>query len=129
MADSVTVSPRTGSRHAEGIIRAEHVVPAGPRPRTISPGRVGTYIFLFTAALFFLLPLYVMVVTSLKPMEEIRQGNLLALPLAPTIAPWIKAWSSACTGLQCEGLKVGFVNSILITVPSVVISILVGMVN
>jgi glucose/mannose transport system permease protein len=109
--------------------QASLVEPAGPRPHRISIGRIGTYTFLVGAAVFFLLPLYVMVVTSLKPMEEIRQGNLLAWPMAPTIAPWVKAWSSACTGLQCEGLKVGFVNSVLITVPSVVLSITLGMVN
>ena len=49
-------------------------------------------------ALFFLLPLWIMVVTSLKPMDEIRLGNILAWPAALTFEPWIKAWSSACTG-------------------------------
>ena len=41
---------------------------------TIVPrvARVGIYAFLLGAALFFLLPLYVMLVTSFKPMEEIR---------------------------------------------------------
>ena len=31
-------------------------------------------------ALYYLAPLYVMIVTSLKSMEEIRQGNLMTLP-------------------------------------------------
>ena len=48
---------------------------------------------------------------------------------APTITPWIKAWSSACTGLRCDGLQVGFLNSVKITVPSVFIAITVGMIN
>ena len=98
------------------------------RPR-FSPARIGIYAFLFTAALFFLLPLYVMLVTSFKPMVEIRGGNILALPLDYTLAPWRDAWSGACTGLSCEGIKGGFWNSVAITVPSVILPILIGAIN
>ena len=35
--------------------------------------RIGVYAFLGIAALFFAVPLYVMVATSLKSMEEIRE--------------------------------------------------------
>lgn len=96
------------------------------RPRRISPARWGLYAFILITALYFLLPLYVMIVTSLKPMAEIRQGNLLALPASPSLAAWVKAWTSACTGLTCGGIRVGFFNSLRILVPSVVISITVG---
>ena len=82
-----------------------------------------------TSALFFLLPLWIMVVTSLKPMEEIRLGNILALPAAMTFDAWIKAWSSACTGLECNGISVGFWNSVRILIPSVILSIIAGAVN
>src|SRR5690606_8515636 len=78
---------------------------------------------------FFLLPLYVMVVTSLKPMAEIRLGNLFALPAAPTVEPCVQAWSSACRGLTCDGVSAGFWNSIKITVPAVVLSIVLGAIN
>lgn len=98
------------------------------RPR-FSPARLGIYAFLLTAALFFLLPLYVMLVTSFKPMAEIRAGNIFALPLDYTLAPWRDAWSGACTGLSCEGIKGGFWNSVAITVPSVILPILVGAIN
>ncbi len=98
------------------------------RPR-LSPARIGVYAFLVTAALFFLLPLYVMVATSLKPMEEIRLGNIFALPLQVTFAPWVEAWSSACTGVSCEGIRGGFWNSVAITVPSTVLPILLGALN
>ena len=77
-------------------------------------------------ALFFLVPLYVMLVTSLKGMPEIRQGYIVALPAAPSFAAWVKAWSAACTGLSCNGIRVGFVNSLRILVPSVILSIAVG---
>ncbi|WP_460451061.1 carbohydrate ABC transporter permease [Alsobacter sp. SYSU BS001988] len=100
--------------------------PSGARPRRLTPARVGLYAFLAITALFFLTPLYVMVVTSLKDMSEIRSGAILSLPQAPTVEPWIKAWSSACTGLSCNGISVGFFNSVAILVPSVIASIAVG---
>ena len=94
-----------------------------------SPARLGIYAFLLTAALFFLLPLYVMLATSFKPMVEIRAGNIFAFPLAFTLDPWREAWSGACTGLSCEGIRGGFWNSVMITVPSTVVPILLGAIN
>jgi glucose/mannose transport system permease protein len=105
---------------------AEPLTAVRRRPTRMTPARWGLYAFILITALYFLLPLYVMVVTSLKPMAEIRQGNLLALPMSPSIDAWIKAWTSACTGLTCGGIRVGFFNSLRILVPSVIISILVG---
>jgi glucose/mannose transport system permease protein len=103
--------------------------PQGRRPRRLTIGRIGVYAFLATSALFFLLPLWIMVVTSLKPMEEIRLGNILALPAAMTFDAWAKAWSSACTGLECNGISVGFWNSVRILIPSVIFSIIAGAIN
>jgi glucose/mannose transport system permease protein len=81
------------------------------------------------AALFFLIPLYIMIVTSLKTMPEIRLGNLFNLPADPTIQPWIDALFNACTGLDCNGLSPGFWNSVKITVPSVIVSIVCASLN
>lgn len=101
----------------------------GRKPRRLPVARLGLYAFLASAALFFLLPLYVMVVTSLKSMDEIRLGNLFALPHNWTIEPWITAWSSACTGVACEGIGGGFSNSLAIVIPSTIIPILLGALN
>jgi len=100
-----------------------------PRRRRFTPARIGVYAFLCVAAAFFLLPLYVMLVTSFKTMDEIRSSSIFALPWRPTFDAWVQAWSSACTGLECRGVSVGFWNSVLIVVPSVVASIAVGAVN
>ena len=91
--------------------------------------RAGIYLFLASAALFFLLPLYVMLVTSLKPMEEIRAGSIFALPIAVTLEPWRQAWGAACIGASCDGVRAGFWNSVAITVPSTILPILLGAVN
>jgi len=105
------------------------VEPSGPKPRRVTPGRIGIYAFLIMAAVFFLLPLAVMILTSMKSMNEIRGGNIFALPTQPTFDYWIKAWSSACTGVTCNGLAPGFFNSVKITVLAVPISIILSMIN
>ena len=104
--------------------------PFGPRPRRIiDPTRIMIYSVLVVAAIYYLLPLYIMIVTSLKGMPEIRLGNIFSPPVEVTFEPWVKAWDSACTGLYCEGLKVGFWNSVQIMVPSVIVSIAIASVN
>jgi glucose/mannose transport system permease protein len=105
------------------------VLVQGRRPHKVTAGRIGIYAFLFSAALFFLLPLWIMLMTSFKTMDEVRLGNILAWPLDPTFEPWVKAWSEACTGLDCNGIRVGFWNSIQILIPSVILSIAAGAVN
>jgi glucose/mannose transport system permease protein len=103
--------------------------PAGRRPYRFSLGRLGIYLFLGVSLLYFALPLYIMLTTSLKPIEEVRHGTMLALPQAVTIQPWIDAWLNACTGAACEGLQPGFWNSVRILLPGTVASIALGAVN
>ncbi len=104
--------------------------PRGPKPRRrFSKNNILVYGVLFIAAVYYLLPLYVMVVTSLKGMPEIRVGNIFAPPLEITVQPWVKAWSGACTGINCDGLQRGFWNSVRILIPSVLLSIAVASVN
>ena len=72
------------------------------------------------AAAAFLLPLWVMLVGSLKSMDEIRHGSLLLPPLQPTLGAWRQA---------VDALSPGLVNSVLITVPAVLLSTLLGAVS
>jgi glucose/mannose transport system permease protein len=94
-----------------------------------SLGRALVYLALLLAALFFLTPLYVMLVTSLKDAEQIRAGNLLALPTSINLEAWGLAWSSACTGVDCNGLKPFFMNSVYMAVPAVLLSTAWGALN
>jgi len=104
--------------------------PSGPKPRVkFSRRNIFIYGTLIFAAIYYLIPLYVMMVTSLKGMPEIRLGNIFSPPMEITFEPWVKAWATACTGLNCDGLSRGFWNSVRITVPSVVISIAIASVN
>jgi glucose/mannose transport system permease protein len=87
---------------------------AGRRPRPLlAPGRVFVYAVLVLTSLYYLLPLYVMIITSVKDLDAIRYGNIFIPTASPTIQPWIKAWSEACTGLNCNGLAPGFFNSVI----------------
>ncbi len=87
------------------------------------------YGLLLFFAVVFLTPLFVMFITSLKSMDEIRDGNMLALPQNPTFAPWLAAWGTACIGLTCAGIKGYFLNSLLMVVPAVAISTMLGAAN
>ena len=97
--------------------------------RTGVIARAVIYTLLLIFCVYFLLPLYVMVVNSLKPLEEIRQGRMLSLPQQWTIAPWLSAWSTAQIGVSPTGLKPYFLNSILMVVPAVAISTVLGALN
>lgn len=104
--------------------------PRGPKPRrTISRRNVMLYGTLIVITVYYAIPLYVMIVTSLKGLPEIRLGNIFSPPVEVTFEPWVKAWAEACTGLKCEGLSSYFWNSVQITVPSVVISVAIASVN
>jgi glucose/mannose transport system permease protein len=100
--------------------------PQGRRVQRLTVGRVVLYLVLIAAAIFFLIPAYVMIVTSLKPMSEIRGGDMLALPLQPTFDAWVIAWTSTCSGLRCDGLQPGFLNSVKITVFGVFFAVTAG---
>lgn len=87
------------------------------------------YTTLIVFALFFLAPLFVMITTSLKSMAEIRAGELIGLPHQMTFQPWIDAWSKACVGVNCTGLRPFFANTFYLVIPATLISALIGALN
>ena len=107
---------------------SQTIDPSGPKPKqAFDPARIGVYSFLIITAAYFLVPLYIVIITSIKDLDAIRDGNIFFPPANPTIAPWLKAWFTACTGLECKGISPNFWNSVKITIPSVVVSIAVAM--
>ncbi|MGY4490455.1 carbohydrate ABC transporter permease [Pseudomonas sp. TE3610] len=82
--------------------------------------RVAIYATLLLAAAVYLVPLVVMLLTSLKTPDDIRTGNLLSMPEVFTGIGWLKAWD----------IVGGFFwNSVKITVPAVLISTFIGAMN
>ena len=121
---------QTATMTGSGPVTRSGVEPRGPRPKPFfTPRRIILYTVLVFACIYFLFPLYVMIATSFKTMPEIRFGNIFALPAQWTGEAWVKAWTSACTGLTCQGLSPGFWNSVKITVPSTIVSIFIAAVN
>jgi len=77
-------------------------------------------------AVYFLVPFYVMLVNSVKPLSEIQDGNMLALPREFSFDYWIKAWKTAQVGVNATGLRPYFFNSVKIVIPAVLLSTLFG---
>ncbi|QRM56417.1 carbohydrate ABC transporter permease [Sinorhizobium sp. BG8] len=92
-------------------------------------GRLFVYGCLFVVALLYLMPLWVMVVTSLKSLDEIYGGSFIGVPKAVTFDAWRAAWSQACIGTECTGLKPYFVNSLMMVIPAVILSTGIGAIN
>jgi glucose/mannose transport system permease protein len=91
--------------------------------------RAVIYTVLIFFVIYYLLPLYVMVANSFKPLDEIRGGDLMALPKVWTLEPWRDAWSNAQIGVEATGLKPYFKNSFMIVIPAVTLSTIVGALN
>ena len=95
------------------------------------------FLILGIFALYYITPLYVMVVTSLKTMEEIRLGNLFSLPKTLNFESWLEAWRgqlvNTTSGLKVDAgnvyLKNYFWNSVKMVVPAVLVSTILGALN
>ena len=88
----------------------------------ISISRIGIYLFLVIAAAWFLMPIYVLVVTSLKGFEEVNIAHMWQLPQRLTLEGFQAAWTEG-------GIGSGFINSFFITIPASLISSLMGSMN
>jgi glucose/mannose transport system permease protein len=94
--------------------------------RSARIGRIARYAVLTVAAPVYGMPLLVMVMTSRNDAREIGPGSVFRLPLSPDLDAWRKAWFDACIGLDCRGIRVGFWNSVRISIPSLILSVLAG---
>ncbi len=109
------------ARQIDGIVRAKS--PLNTVLRLLLFAILGLF------ALYYLMPLFVMIATALKPLEEIRTGTLISLPRELTLEPALRAWDSACVGVRCEGLKPYVWNSMAMVIPAVIISTFLGAIN
>ena len=91
--------------------------------------RLSIYTLLVLLAAFYLFPLFVMMSTSVKTLEEIETGNLMALPGALTSFAWNEAWNVACIGTDCRGMAPFILNSLSASLPATIIPTLIGAIN
>ncbi len=119
----MTTLERTMSARINADIAVDRAPLFPRRKKGISGRSIAIIVFLTICAAFFCVPLYVIVTTSFKTMDQIRQGDIFSLPMPFTFEPWWNAWDNACSGIKCDGLKVGFWNSMAILFPSLVLSL------
>ena len=82
--------------------------------------RVGIYLALLAACAFYLLPVYILVVTSLKSYAEANLARMWYLPSAPSLESFLRAF---------EQLRPHFRNSFYLTIPATLLSSLLGSIN
>ncbi|MBP7000881.1 carbohydrate ABC transporter permease [Amaricoccus sp.] len=92
-------------------------------------GLVAVYGLLGLFSLVYLLPLFVVIFNSFRPLPEILQNGLIAFPRSIGFSAWGDAWSSYCINGLCEGMRGNFVNSLKMAIPATIISTLLGAVN
>ncbi len=102
---------------------------AGEDTPGAAASRVLLYFVLIVLAALFAVPAIVMIMTSLRPTSEIASGALLSFPKEVTFDAWVKAWTTACIGTRCEGLQASFLNSVIATVPVVILTTALGAIN
>ncbi|SDO12196.1 carbohydrate ABC transporter membrane protein 2, CUT1 family [Alkalicoccus daliensis] len=78
------------------------------------------YTFLIIMSLFFLMPIYVMIITSLKPIDEVSLTQMWALPSTVSFEAYAFAF---------ERLAPNFLNTIYLVVPATILSALFGSLN
>jgi hypothetical protein len=90
--------------------------------------RVLIYIVLIAFAVFYLLPVYVLIITGLKSFAEVNLYRMWDLPKGFYLDSFAKAW----LGSQAEGfrgLSGNFFNSVRLTVPATILSAMLGSIN
>ncbi|MFI0779963.1 carbohydrate ABC transporter permease [Streptomyces sp. NPDC021212] len=88
----------------------------GPRRRRARPGRLGLHAFLMTVSLAFLAPLLLAVYASLRPYEETAEYGYFSLPRHLSFDYYSQAFNDS-------GMGKYFLNSILIAVPGVLLTL------
>ncbi|MEZ5667368.1 MAG: carbohydrate ABC transporter permease [Alphaproteobacteria bacterium] len=91
--------------------------------------RIVIYGILGVFAVYYLLPLVVVVLNSFRDLDEIAANGLIAWPRSFNFDAWGRAWSSYCIGGRCEGMQANFWNSLKMTVPATLLSTAVGAIN
>jgi glucose/mannose transport system permease protein len=97
--------------------------------RRFNPMRIGIYLLLILFAFLFLIPVYVMLVSSLKTFAEVQDlSRLWGLPAGLNLESFISAWSGIPDkGLR--GLSQNLLNSVNLTVPATILSSMLGSLN
>ncbi|MGP0000686.1 MAG: carbohydrate ABC transporter permease [Acetobacteraceae bacterium] len=98
-------------------------------PSRVTLSRVAIHATLIAFAAFFLVPLVVVVLNSLRSTEEIAHGGVIGLPHELMWSNFSGTWSSYCIAQHCDGIQPYFWNSMRMVIPATIISTLLGALN
>ncbi|MEP3278301.1 MAG: carbohydrate ABC transporter permease [Stappiaceae bacterium] len=84
------------------------------------------YAGLVLLGFFFIVPLAIVLLTSLRGQEEILKNGVLALPSEVSLRAWWVAFNESCVGTDCRGMAPYFWNSVKLVIPATVISTALG---
>jgi glucose/mannose transport system permease protein len=109
-ASAISTAPTAGTRLETGV----------RRKRRMTTGRIVSYVILFGFALFYLMPVYVLLVTGLKPLSEVNLAHMWSLPSRVTLDGFAAAW---------DKLSPNIINSVILVIPGTVFSTVLGSIN
>lgn len=82
--------------------------------------RSAIYLVLIAFAAFYAMPIYVLVITGLKPFQDVNVTRMWELPNGLYFGSFIEAWTL---------VSPNFKNSVMITIPAALISAMIGSIN
>jgi glucose/mannose transport system permease protein len=91
--------------------------------------RVVVYFILGVFAVYYLLPLVIVIMNSFRSLPEITANGLIAFPRSFDLKGWVAAWSTYCIGGTCAGMQENFYNSLRMAIPATILSTAIGALN
>ncbi len=96
--------------------------------KPIRVSKILNYLFLVIASAFFLLPIFLLLNTSLKSYENVALATMWNLPRDLGFDSFTQAWLGSITG-GFRGLRENFINSLYLTIPASIFSAFIGSIN
>jgi glucose/mannose transport system permease protein len=87
------------------------------------------YVLLGLFALYYVVPLAVVILNSFRSLPDFSRNGLISLPHSFSFEYWSQAWSKFCVGGTCKGIQPFFFNSVAMVVPATIISTAIGSLN
>ncbi|GAB3040035.1 carbohydrate ABC transporter permease [Parafrigoribacterium mesophilum] len=109
------MSGTSGARRTIDAVHRPDAAKGRPRIR-MRPWKIVAEVFMFSCAVLWLLPVLFALYVSLRPITETNKLGYVSLPKSLTFQNYIEAW-------QQSNILTYFINSVLITLPGVVITL------
>ena len=93
------------------------------------PRRLAIYGVLLVFAAFYLLPIVVVMLNSVRSAEDINHSSVIGLPAAFVWGNFSHTWSGFCIAEHCSGIQPYFWDSLRMVIPATVFSTLLGALN